>query len=137
MPNNLWQLANISHITTMYFQIIDVPTLYKSIICSSWIPCANVYNAIFTTFQIGQGACINILAYEFKNKCNCSKRVKTQKCHSIGLQIFFIQHLWCSVPNTPFNNVKMCFSPWFFPSHPLRMWFLVTKKNKQRKKPMH
>jgi hypothetical protein len=38
----------------MYFQITDVSTLYKFAICSTKIPCSNLYKATFTTFEIGR-----------------------------------------------------------------------------------
>jgi hypothetical protein len=68
-------LASVSHITIIYSQIIDVSTLYKSTIHSRGIPCTNMYNTIFNTFEIDKGAHTNILACDFKNGCNYSKRV--------------------------------------------------------------
>jgi hypothetical protein len=37
----------------VYFQIVDVPTLFKySIIYSMGFPCANLYNTTFSTFEL-------------------------------------------------------------------------------------
>jgi hypothetical protein len=71
---NAKQLASISLVYhRCVFPIVDVPTLFKySIIYSTRFPCANLYNTTFGTFEIGKRAHINILAYDFKNRCNCS-----------------------------------------------------------------
>lgn len=78
MSNNLSQLTTTSHIIIMYFQIIDVSTLYKFAICSTKIPCSNLYKATFTTFEIGKKTkkktYTNALACDSKKEHNCSKK---------------------------------------------------------------
>jgi hypothetical protein len=72
MPNN-WQIFHMCTID-VYFQIVDVPTLFKySIIYSTRFPCANLYNT--NLFEIGKRAHTNILTYDFKNGYNCSNQI--------------------------------------------------------------
>jgi hypothetical protein len=60
----------------VYFQIVNVPTLFKYfIIYSTWFPCANLCNIAFNTFEIGKRTHTNILAYDFKNRCNYSNQI--------------------------------------------------------------
>jgi hypothetical protein len=46
------------HAMFTYFQMLKAPTLYKLTINFNQIPWTNIYNIIFTTFQMGRNVLI-------------------------------------------------------------------------------